>query len=228
MDSANQVIFVLQVALAIGPLAVYFLGLGLASSQAHPCLVSERSDFVLLALAFVPVIVWPFVALLEAGNMTIAVALLSGMVILFFVLLPRRDQGWVIYNISTEECRRALRRACVRLGWQVEPARPPGDAAAVHEDDAVILPPGLGVSLNSMPWLRNVTIRLRSADEQMAQEREALREQLTTELRREALLPSPTGAGLVVIGAGLLGLPMWYLFRNMDSIVDVVRRFILA
>ncbi|HOA72233.1 MAG TPA: hypothetical protein PL151_06970 [Phycisphaerae bacterium] len=222
MDSANQVIFVLQVALTIGPVAVYFLGLGLVSSQAHPCLVSERSDFVLLALAFVPLIVWPFVALLKAGSVLVALALLSAVIILFFTLLPRRNDGWVIYNISTEECRRALARACRRLGWQLEPT--PGD-----DTESVVLPPGLGVSLHGMPWLRNVTIRCElpegSADEQL---RRDLLEGLAGELRRESLLPSPTGAGLVVIGATMLGLPMWYLFRHMDSIVDVVRRIILA
>jgi hypothetical protein len=224
MDSAGQVIFVLQVVLTVGPVAVYFLGLGLASSQAHPCLVSERSDFTLLALAFVPVILWPFIALLKAGSMAIALILLSAVVILFVVLLPRRHDGWVIYNISTDECRRALHRACRRLGWQVDKAVPP-----LEDADLVVRPAGLGVSFHSMPWLRNVTLRCRGLDgHSRSQEREALREQLAGELRRESFLPSPTGAGLVVIGATLLGLPMWYLFRNMDSIVDVVRRFILA
>lgn len=224
MDSAGQVIFVLQVVLTIGPVAVYFLGLGLVSSQAHPCLVSERSDFTLLALAFVPIILWPFVALLKGGSIAVAFILLSAVVVLFWVLLPRRHDGWVIYNISYEECRRVLERACARLGWQVDKAPPSGD-----ELDSVIRPLGLGVSLHSMPWLRNVTVRCRGLDGRShGQEREALGEQLARELRRESFLPSPTGAGLVVIGATMLGLPMWYLFRNMDSIVDVVRRFILA
>lgn len=224
MDSAGQVIFVLQVVLTIGPVAVYFLGLGLVSSQAHPCLVSERSDFTLLALAFVPIILWPFVALLKGGSIAVAFILLSAVVVLFWGLLPRRHDGWVIYNISHEECRRVLERACARLGWHIDQALPPGG-----EVDSVIRPPGLGLSLHSMPWLRNVTIRCRGLDGRgRGQEREALRQQLDCELRRESFLPSPAGAGLVVIGATMLGLPMWYLFRNMDSIVDVVRRFILA
>lgn len=223
MDSADQVILVLQVILTIGPVAVYFLGLGLASSQAHPCLVSERSDFVLLALAFVPIIVWPVVALLKAGNWGISLVLLALVVVVFFSMLPRRHGGWVIYNISEGECRRAVRRACQRLGWSFEKASPPREDA-----DLVIHPARLGVSFHSMPWLRNVTVRCQQSEDHDEAAVRQLLDTLAGELNRESLLPSPAGAGLVVIGATLLGLPMWYFFHNMDAIVDVVRRMILA
>lgn len=224
MDSADQVILVLQVILTVGPLAVYFLGLGLASSQAHPCLVSERSDFVLLAVAFVPIILWPLVALLRAGSFSLALILLSAVVVLFFWLLPRRHDGWVIYNINANECRRALGRACSRLGWTLEPADGAGS-----ELDCRVSPVDLTVSLHNMPWLRNVTVRCTPCDGRREDPaRRRFLEALGSELRRESLLPSPTGAGLVVIGATLLGLPMWYFFHNMDAIVDVVRRILLA
>jgi hypothetical protein len=224
MDPGDQVILVLQVILTIGPLAVYFLGLGLASSQAHPCVVSERSDFVLLAVAFVPVMVWPVVALLQAGNTAITLILLSAVVVLFFWLLPRRHDGWVIYNINVAECRHALQRACRRLGWQLEPV-----SFGREEADTLIQPVGLAVNLCSMPWLRNVTIRCRpTSGTSGGQARRDLLEALSRELRRESLLPSPTGAGLVVIGATLLGLPMWCFFHHFNAIVDVVRRILLA
>lgn len=224
MDPADQVILVLQVILTIGPLAVYFLGLGLASSQAHPCLVSERSDFVLLAVAFVPLILWPVVALLQAGSTMVTLLLLSAVVALFFWLLPCRQGGWVIYNISVEECRRALHRACTRLGWQLDPP-----SLGREDNDTVIHPAGLTVSLCSMPWLRNVTVRLRSTTGSPAEQtRRDLLQALARELRRESFLPSPAGAGLVVIGATLLGLPLWYFFHHFNAIVDVVRRILLA
>lgn len=224
MDSADQVILVLQVILTIGPLAVYFLALGLASSQAHPCLVSERSDFVLLAVAFVPIILWPVVALLRAGSFSLALILLSSVIALFCWLLPRRHDGWVIYNISPQECRRALARACSRLGWRLTAAD-----GADQETECRVMPIDLDVEFHNMPWLRNVTIRCTAPDAGNADPaRRLLLQALAQELRRESLLPSPTGAGLVVIGATLLGLPMWYFFHNMDAIVDVVRRILLA
>ncbi len=224
MNSADQVILVLEVVLTIGPIAVYFLGLGLVSSQARPCLVSERSDFTLLAIAFVPVICWPLVSLLATGRFTLATVLLVAFGLLFFTLLPKRDQGWVLYNISTQECRRTLRRACSRLGWQIEYTAPTSS-----EPQAMIKPANLAISFSGLPWLRNMTIRFHPAVcSAQTQARRQLIEALSDELRRESMLPSPTGAGLVVIGATLLGLPMWYLFSNMNAIVDVVRRILPA
>jgi hypothetical protein len=224
MESADQVILVLQVVLTIGPVAVYFLGLGLASSQAHPCLVSERSDFVLLASAFVPIIVWPVVALVKAGSFSLALVLLAAVGLLFILLLPRREEGAVIYNISSSECRRAIERACRRLGWTVE------DVAATRDESECIVPEaGLAVGFQSLPWLRNVTVRCRVLGPDADRDaRRTLLKTLSEELCRESLLPSATGAGLVVIGATLLGLPMWYFFHHMDAIVDVVRRILLA
>jgi hypothetical protein len=79
-----------------------------------------------------------------------------------------------------------------------------------------------------MPWLRNITLRCPVPGGAALQDRDLLLAAMARELRREAMLPSPTGAGLVVIGATLLGLPMWYFFHNFDAIVDVVRRILPA
>ena len=48
------------------------------------------------------------------------------------------------------------------------------------------------------------------------------------EIRREAMLPSPAGASMVVIGAALLGVPMWYLFHHMDAIASAVRQVLFT
>ena len=56
MSSADEVVFVLRLALALGPLAIYFLGLGLVNSSARPCVVRARADFVVLAIAVVPMV----------------------------------------------------------------------------------------------------------------------------------------------------------------------------
>ena len=42
------------------------------------------------------------------------------------------------------------------------------------------------------------------------------------------MLPSPTGASMVVIGAALLGVPMYYLLNHMNAIVDVVKHIFFA
>jgi hypothetical protein len=222
LNSADQVILVLQVILTVGPLAVYFLGLGLVSSRAYPCLVSERSDFVLLTLAFVPIISWPLVSLVTAGYYLAAALLVVVFIALFVGMLPRGRDGWVIYNVSLAELRRTLQRACGRLGWSIEFV--PGS----EPSEAVILPNGLTITVSEMPWLRTTTLRYRIDDTAGVGPRRALLNALAGELRRESLLPSASGAGLVVIGAMLLGLPMWYVFRHMDAIVDVVRHIVPA
>ncbi len=223
MNSADQVILVLQVVLMVGPLAVYFLGLGLASSRPHPYLVSERSDFVLLALAFVPIICWPLISLFAIGRLALAGAMLSGLTALFLLLLPRRHDGWVVYNLSPQELRRALRRACLRRGWQIEYSSPNDD-----ESEAVVTPVRLTLSFSNMPWLRNITLRCRTSDSDGINARQELLGALSHELEYEAMLPSPTGAGLVVIGTTLLGLPMWYFFHHIGAVVDVVRSILPA
>ena len=223
MNSSDQVILVLQLLLTIGPLAVYFLGLGLVSSRAHPCLVSERADFVLLTLAFMPIISWPLVSLLSTAHYVPAAGLVVVLATLFCRLLPRSEDGWVFYNLSGQELRRALQRTCGRLGWGIEYATSTGD-----EPEATVRPAGLTLTTNNMPWLRNITLRCKAATRVQEDARRELLHALAGELRRESMLPSPTGAGLVVVGALLLGLPMWYFFNHIDAIVDVVRRVLPA
>ena len=72
MSSADQVFFVLHLILILGPLAVYFLGLGLVNSLARPCLVNARRDFLLLTISFVPIILVPTLSLIEHGHRVVA------------------------------------------------------------------------------------------------------------------------------------------------------------
>ena len=214
MDSANQVVFVLQLIIALGPLAVYFLGLGLVNSQAHPCLVRARSDFVLLAIAFIPVIMAPILLLVQNGHPLVALAVVVAVAGLFAFLLPARRGNWVVYNIGLAQCHRVLERSCRRLGWSL----------GATEDCIHIAPVGLTIHQSSLPWLRNVSIRVQGAEKSAGQ----LMDALGRELERESMLPSPTGASMVVIGAALLGVPMYYLLNHMNAIVDVVKHIFFA
>jgi len=218
VSSADQVVFVLQLALALGPLAVYFLGLGLVNSRARPCLVNARTDFVLLAIALIPIIICPVVTFIEYAQFWLAVLLVLAVTILFAVLLPKQNAGWVIYNIDPECCRRRLERTCKKLGWELE----------WGEDDLYIRAIDMKVSFSVLPWLRNVTIYLHNSVGEPHRACEQLIDVFADEIGHESMLPSPTGASLVVIGGALLGLPMWYLFHHMDAVVDVVKRILMA
>lgn len=217
MDARDQVVFVLQVVMALGPIAVYFLGLGLVNSQARPLLISARRDFTLLGSAFLPLILVPGVALIRNGHGWLAVGVLAGVLILFATMLPARRGIWVVYNVGGGQFLRLLQRACRRRGWQLQ----------VEGDLLTVQPGGLQITRHGVSWLRNVTIEMRGAGRRSPAVAELI-DALRRELDHESMLPSPTGASLVVIGASLLGLPMWYLFHHMDMIVDVVRQILFA
>ena len=217
MGARDQVMFVLQVVAALGPIAVYFLGLGLVNSQARPFLISARRDFSLLAGAFIPLILVPTAGLAENGHGYLSLAVLASVLVLFVIMLPPRRGVWVVYNVGPEQLFGLLQRACRRQKWSI----------AVEGDLFTIRPAGLQISRHSIHWLRNATLELRGPglhDSAAVGLLAALRE----ELARESMLASPTGASLVVVGASLLGLPMWYLFHHMDLIVDLVRQILFA
>ena len=220
MDVTDQAAFVLKVILALATISLYFLGLGLVSSQARPCLVSARADFTLLAMAFIPVIALPVLALIDLGQFQVVTGAVVSLLTLFFVLLPRRDQHWVIYNCTPAQGHRLLQQASCRLGWQ----------AVRHDDGSIeVRPPGMRITQTGLPWLRSVT--LHTEGPATAEARAARREliaALREEFQSETMLPSATGASLVLIGATLLGLPMWYFFHNIHAIVETVRRILSA
>ncbi|UCD27311.1 MAG: hypothetical protein JSV03_09265 [Planctomycetota bacterium] len=219
LNSADEVVFVLHLALVLGPLAVYFLGLGLVNSQARPCLVNARTDFVLLAIAVIPVVICPLVVIVELGRQWLAVGVVIVVGGLFYWMLPSRDAGWVIYNIDPQRCRHLLKHVCRQLGWDVEE-----DSAALR-----IEPVGLIVNMSILPWLRNVTLSVcKKTGGKGGSAHVDLIRGFHREIQTESMLPSPAGASLVIVGGALLGLPMWYLFHHMDAVVVVVRRILLA
>jgi hypothetical protein len=219
LNSAEQVVFVLQIILTLGPLAVYFLALGLVNSQASSRLVNARVDFVLLTIAFVPVILVPAVLLVWQGWLLTAIGGLLAVGGLFRAMLPARSGAWVIYNIDAHECRQLLKRACRRLGW----------TASCTQDELHVCPVGLTVRWETLPWLRNATIRVHAvSDDPLEPAQARLIGAIREEIEQLAMLPSPTGASLVLIGAGLLGMPLWYVFQHIEAIVDVVQQILFA
>ena len=219
MDPYDQVIFLLKVVINVAPIAIYFLVLGLVNSQGHPKLVNARSDFIALTLVFVPVLVWP-VPLLVAGNYTwlLAAGLALGAAG-FVALVPAPMSGWVIYNVGEGRCRRALEEAVEQAGW------------GFHWQDHTMTVPqaNLRIDISCFPLLRNVSLHFRPiVGKLQAEPIELLRQHLESRLMRVALLPSTTGACLLVIGAGLLIVPLWMMSRHIDAIVELVHRLLFA
>jgi hypothetical protein len=214
MNPAEQVFLVLQLILVLGPLAVYFLALGLVNSLARPCLINARVDFVLLTVAFVPILLVPTIGLVQGGHWAIAAVVLAVCSGVFLLLLPPGSTRWVLYNCGFEQSRRLIVRAARKLGCH----------AAQNDDDICIASLGIRIHLSAIGWLRNVSLCITTSRGDAGPFLQALQEELSA----EAMLPSPAGASLVLIGTALLGVPMWYLLHHMDAVVDVVRHILFA
>jgi len=221
MSAESQVLFLFKVALNLAPVAVYFLVLGLVNSHAHPRLIGARSDFLALTLVFVPILVWPVTVLATSQFWWVWVAGLLVGAGVFWKMLPDRCAGWVIYNISEFRARKVLQAALRRLGWP-----------HTWQGRSVWLPGlGLHVDVSGFSLLKNVTLHLRprhaltEADMRRCSE---LRAELETLLQEQQLLPSLTGSCLVVLGIGLMILPLWMMSRHMSAIVEVVHRLLFA
>jgi hypothetical protein len=220
MNSHSQeAVFLLRLLINVAPVAVYFLTMGLVNTQSRPRLVSGRSDFIALTLVFVPVLVWPVPILVQYHLWwVLATGILVGGFV-FWMLLPPPWGNWVIYNITERRCRRLLDEALGRLGLSAH--HDPGGLTVESAD--------LRIDLSSFGLLNNVTLYfspIRGARNESLLGR--IRHELGLGLEGVALLPSATGACLVMVGVGLLIVPLWMMSRHMDAIVEIVSRLLSA
>ena len=219
MDSTANVILVLQLLVNLGPLALYFVVLGLVNSQRQPRLLSSRADFVTLTVVFMPILIWPVPFLVGHGLwwlLGVGVALVCGA---FFFLLPRPRAGWVIYHTTEAETRAMVQHAARRLGW----------SARWDESTMIVSEANVRVRCSAFPWLGSVSVHFEPlAGGSDSAALDFLRFQVERQLERRSLLPSAVGAGLVLVGVALWIVPLWMMFRHIDAIVDVVQHFLFA
>ena len=221
MNADEQVVLLLKFALTIGPIAVYFMALGMLNAQPHPQLLSGRTDFSLLAIVFFPIVVW--VLLLMANLPWIVLATFAFATTLgFYWMMPRRQSSWVIYNVGPWQFERALTRALDRLGHTLL-ARPaePTDPGPVFDVPGL----ALRIRLSPFPLLHNVTCRFERIDGNAIEPRivAPLMAELRRQLHRTNTMPSASAACFLLIGTAMLSVPLLMMARHMDQIVRVVR-----
>lgn len=219
MDSDN-VILTLKVIGTVAPIAVYFLTLGVVNSQASPRLVSARWDFIVLIGIFLPALFWPVATL--SGSIgwqaVLVLVLLAGLFLR--TMLPHPWKQWVIYNADTPRAAEAIRRALAGLGWRYQP-----------EGETVFAVPHLQmkVEIGGVGLLNAVNLRIHTEAASPEQvEIASLIGAVEVALRRYQLLPTAAGLFLVLIGAGLMIVPMWLMTRNMHDIVEAIQRLFVA
>jgi hypothetical protein len=212
MDGNYQFVDVLLLVGNVAPVAVYFLALGLVNSHARPYLITSRADFVALTGVLVPVALWPIPAFVASGSWWPMVLGCAAIAFLFLWLLPKSRSGFVVYNISEAQCAGMLRQALQALGYSGR-----WDGASWQADSG-----RLAIHLRGFALLRNVSIHVEAADRVAADDVPLIGEELQKRLQSVAQLPSPMGAGLVLIGLAMMILPMWMVGRHIDDIVDAM------
>ena len=205
-----QVVDVLQLVGIVAPIATYFLFLGLVNSHAKPYLLTSRSDFISLTVVLAPILLWPVLTFAQAGmGWLLAVGSFLAWCI-FLRMLPARDAGLVIYNISEADCKRSLEAAIEHLGWQGR--WQDGTWFAQHG--------GFKLVVRGFALLRNVTIHVEGDVDR--RRIPSLQAELQRRISAVSQLPSMTGACLVILGVGLMILPMWTVGRHIDDLVDAM------
>jgi hypothetical protein len=182
-------------------------------------LIDARTDFLVLTVAVCPVLLAPASVLWQQGLGWVLVPVLAIVGLMMRTLLPARESGWVIYNLSSQRARVLVERCLRELGWQYQVV-----AGVLEAQER-----GVEIRLSALPVLRNVTCHLRFAP---GVDRSAvagqLRHKLDAALARQQLLPSLAGSCLMILGIGLMILPLWMMTRHSDAIAEVVTRLLLS
>lgn len=196
----------LRVTVVVAPVAVYFLILGLLNSRRSPQLLTARLDLLLLLVPLSPLVVLPVLEYLGivAAVVTVGVLAVAGAVI------TRDRREWVIYNMPDAAGRDAVRRALVQAG---------GCDVQQRNDGLEAADGGPRVEISSFPLLRNLTVRLKDADETQVRLFEiALTERLTG-VRAET---SPTAVALLLVATGMLVMPLTLVAPRAGEIVRLL------
>lgn len=203
-----------MIVLCVAPVAIYFLTLGLVNSHARPWMVSSRSDFVSLTVVLIPLLIWPLPALAYGRQWWLLIAAAVAVALMFRRMLPDRRAGYVVYNIAENRCRSLVADAIASLGLRGEWTGTTWRSADGR----------WAIVLGAFAPLRNVTLHFESAADDTAAHIwiERLREAVDSRLSAVSQAPSTMGACLVMLGLGLMLIPMWMVTRHIDDLVDAM------
>ncbi len=207
-----QVADVLMLVLCIAPVATYFLTLGLVNSHSRPWMISGRSDFISLTVVLIPLLIWPLPMLAQAKQWWLLSAALVALTAVFLRMLPSVRAGFVIYNITESRCLKLVHDAITKLGWQGA-----WNGSSWTSSDGRV-----SLSVRGFTPLRNVTLNIESNGEATNRDVESLRVEMERRFESIAQMPSTMGACLVMLGLGLMIIPIWMVSRHIDDLVDAV------
>lgn len=217
MIAEGQIAYsVLMLIGSAGPVAIYFLSLGLVNCHARPCLISARSDFIALSIVLAPLLLWSLPVAIQFGSgwmLGLAAILLA---VIFRRLVPGRHGGFVLYNVSR------------RIGCDLIHTALAGLDAPFERESASVWVSRDGrvrITATAFTLLRSVSIQIESESPVAGLLARRFRDGLERNLIRVEQLPSAVGAGLVLAGVGIAVVPMWLVTRHIQDLVEVVASF---
>ena len=209
MIGSEQLSLTVQVAAVLGPVAAYFLLLGLLNSQPRPQLLSGRTDFILLNAAFFPLLSLPLLSLLGVSAWTV-LGVVGAILAVAVVLAPRGVGNWVVYNISLPEALRAAERALMAMG---QPFRRQGRKLLLAGSDVTL-------RLESLGLLRNVTVSAEGqCPDALARQ---FRTRLDTELGRIRTIPGPMAVTFLLLATAMLVAPLGLFADRAGEMVRII------
>jgi hypothetical protein len=200
--------FSLQIGLVAVPVALYFLILGLLNSQRRPQILSARLDFALLLAALAPMGLVPLLNWVGVNFFTVAGALAT-VVCAVLALAPRRQQGWVIYNIDRAQAQRCL-----------EQALDASEMAFQRREKSFELEAGAVLELSHFSLLRNVTIHVSSPGKLDPNRLRLLESELARRLGHLEVEASPMAVSFVLVSTAMIVAPLIFL---ADRVPEMVR-----
>ena len=205
----------LHLSIALGPLAVYLVLLGMINLSSRPQVTTGARDMAALAVGVCGLVVagpmelfLPERAATQFGGIVWLMLLgLYGLLVglLVLVLRPRL----VIYNATIEQIRPILLSVVSGL-----------DSDAHWVGDSVIIP-HLGVQLHVEPCFATRTVQLvSSGPRQVYAGWQQLESALASALRKTSSPPSPYGASLVLLGLLMVALMTFSVVQDTPSVAQ--------
>ncbi len=207
MFGTEHLIVSIRIATVVVPVAVYFLILGLLNSRRRPQLLTGRMDFSLLIVALSPILLLPAFGLLGVSILTVGLAVIA--VAAIAVLLGPPIGSWVVYNTSSRQVRRLLGAALDDC--RIQAIETEGGFNLI-EADARIEIGGFGL-------LRNVTIRLRGGDRDLAR---AIEGHLAVRISSVSAETSPMAVALLLVATCMLVAPLTLMAGQAGQIARII------
>lgn len=197
----------MRVVTIIGPIALYFMLLGLLNTRLNPQMLTGRQDFSMLLIAISPLVLQPMVYYLGGGSaMVVACAILIFGAIW---LLSPRGRTFVIYNLPRKQGIDIVLKSLDSIGLE-------GKLTA----RGIELPQGKGiVHIDSFLMLRNFSLKLTGG---CGETWEAFEENMAERLGKIETPASPMAVTLLLIATGMIVAPMVLMIHHAPEIVRIL------